>query len=185
MTFRNPFATRTAALAAMVGGAAWIAGGALQLTSHDEIDGSTVDTFAAHLTLGLLAAALIATVPAVLALGERARTARPAQVAVAGQLLLAVAATVSNVVGHDPLFFLVAAPLGNLMWLGGSIGLAISLHRAGAVPRWTAICLPLVQVVSLPLSALGGGILGGAYWIAVAGLLNADAPARDPRPAVA
>lgn len=180
MTFKNRFTNRAAVLGAMVGGAAWIAGGAVQLTSRDQIDGSTVDNFASHLTLGLLAAALIATAPAVLALSDRARTRRPAYLAVAGQLLLAVAATTSNIVGHDPAFFLVAAPLGNLMWLAGSIGLAVSLRRAGVVSRWTAIGLPLVQVVSLPLSLIGGGILGGAYWIAVGSVLNASLdPARD------
>jgi hypothetical protein len=187
MNLENRFTNRAAVLGAMVGGAAWIAGGAMQLTSRDQIDGSTVDTFAAHLVLGLLAAALVATVPAVLALSDRARTRRPAYLAVAGQLLLAVAATTSNVVGHDPTFFLVAAPIGNLMWLAGSIGLAVSLHRAGVVSRWTAIGLPLVQVVALPLSLVGGGILAGAYWIAVGSVLNAslEPTSDDAQPAIA
>jgi hypothetical protein len=186
MSLTPRYSNRLAVLGAMVGGAAWIVSGTLQLTAADSVRGETVETLAAHLLLGMLAAALVATIPAVLALSDRARTRRPAYLAVAGQLVLACAATTSNVVGHDPLFFLVAAPLGNLMWLAGSIGLAVSLWRAGTVPRAVAVGLPLVQIVSLPLSAVGGGLIGGAYWIAVASLLNASQrSAAAPRPATA
>jgi hypothetical protein len=165
---------RLLALAAMAGGAAWIAIGALQLTGSDDIRTEAVETTLAHTMLGLLAAALLLTAPAVVALARHARTRRPAYLAAAGQVLLAFAATTSNIVGHDPAFFLVAAPLANGMWLFGAIGLAVSLRRAGEVPGFVALGLPAVQVFALPLSMVGGPVVSGAYWLAVGYLLSVD-----------
>jgi hypothetical protein len=54
------------------------------------------------------------------------------------------------------------------MWLAGSIHLAVALHKARRVPRWVAIGLPLAQVFALPLSAVGGGLVTGGYFITVA-----------------
>jgi hypothetical protein len=176
---------RLTALAAMAGGAAWVAAGAIHLLGGDEVHAAEVETVLAHLVLGLMAAALLLTAPAVLALARHARTRRPAYVAVAGQVLLAVACTTSNVVGHDPTFFLVAAPLANALWLLGSVGLAVSLHRAGEVSKLVAFGLPLVQVFALPLSTFGGPIVSGAWWLAVAYLLSVDGLRRAPGARVA
>jgi hypothetical protein len=57
----------------------------------------------------------------------------------------------------------VVAPITNALWLFGSIALAVSLKRAGSVPRWVYLCLPLVWVGGIPLSTLGGGLISGAY----------------------
>jgi hypothetical protein len=170
--------TRLAALAAMAGGAAWVVAGTIQLTAGDEVRTSAVETALAHVLLGAMAVALLCTAPAVLALARHARTRRPACVAVTGQVLLAIACTTSNVVGHDPAFFLVAAPLANGLWLLGSIGLAVSLHRAGEVGRAVAFGLPAVQVFALPLSTFGGPLVSGVYWLAVGYLLSVGALTR-------
>jgi hypothetical protein len=165
---------RLSALAAMAGGAAWIATGAIQLTGRDELRTEQIETVLEHALLGLMAAALLLTAPAIVELARWARTRRPAYLAAAGQVLLAIAATTSNIAGDDPAFFLVAAPLANAMWLLGAIGLAVSLHRAGHVSKLVAFGLPAVQVFALPLSVIGGPIVGGAYWLAVGYLLSVE-----------
>jgi hypothetical protein len=166
--------TRLAALAAMTGGAAWVAAGAIQLTGREELRTSAIETALEHVLLGVMAVALLLTAPAFLALARHARTRRPAYVAVAGHVLLAIACTTTNIAGRDPAFFLVAAPLANAMWLFGAIGLAVSLRRAGEVGRTIALGLPAVQVFALPLSMFGGPVVAGAYWLAVGYLLSLD-----------
>ena len=180
MNARTTPTTRLAALGAMLGGAFLIAGGAIHLTSGDQVrTGETVETAIAHVMLATLTLALISLAPAVLELSRYARTRKPAYLAVAGMAMVAVATTVSNIIGEDRLFFFVTAPAGNVIWLVGTIGLALSLHRAGIVSKRLAIALPFVQVVSLPLSAFGGAILGGAFWIAVGYLISVDGLGRD------
>ena len=82
---------------------------------------------------------------------------------------------------------MVVAPITNALWLFGSIALAISLKRAGHVPRWVYLGLPIVWVGSIPLGTLGGGLIAGAYWLAV-GYLLADGsleirePSQPPPP---
>ena len=44
-----------------------------------------------------------------------------------------------------------------------------------ASPSGVAIGLPITQVFALPLSVVGGGMVAGAYWIAVASLVQAGA----------
>lgn len=175
---------RLAAFAAMAGGAVWVVTGAIQLTGRDELRTEAIETGLAHAMLGVFAAALLLTAPAVIALARHATGRRAAYLAAGGQVLLAIAATVSNIEGHDPAFFLVAAPLANAMWLFGAIGLAVSLRRAGEVPKLVAFGLPAVQVFALPLAVVGGPVLSGAYWLAVGYLLSVDG-LRQERPASA
>jgi hypothetical protein len=180
MTSLTSLRGRLAALAAMAGGAAWVSAGAIQLTGRDELRTADIESVLEHALLGFMAAALLLTAPAVLALARCARTRRPAYVMAAGQGLLAIACTTTNVAGHDPTFFLVAAPLANAMWLFGAIGLAVSLRRAGEVSKLVAFGLPAVQVFALPLSVFGGPIVAGAYWLAVGYLLSVDGVRRVP-----
>ncbi len=56
--------------------------------------------------------------------------------------------------GHDLPIFVAVAPISNALWLFGSIGLAVSLKRAGRVPRAVYIGLPLVWIASIPLGQL-------------------------------
>jgi hypothetical protein len=180
----NSLRGRLTALAAMTGGAAWVAAGAIKLTGRDELSTDKIETVLEHVFLGLFSAALVLTAPGVLALAKHARVRRAAYVAATGMVVLAIAATTSNIKGEDPTFFLVAAPITNAMWLFGSIALAVSLKRAGEVPKLVAYGLPAVQVFCLPLSVIGGPIVGGAYWIAVGYLLSVEGLVR-PRAAVA
>ena len=72
-----------------------------------------------HTILVLLAGILILASPRTIALGRRAGTvlgARGAAVAVTGQVALAITCTASNINGGDPEWFIVAAPLANLLW---------------------------------------------------------------------
>jgi hypothetical protein len=177
---------RFAAIAAMAGGSAWAVTGAIHLTGPDELSTSAVESTLDHLMLGMFSVALILTVPAVLALARQARTPRFGHVAAVGQVALAIAATTSNIAGEDPVFFLVVAPIANLMWLAGTIGLAASLRRADAISKPVAFLLPAVQVFCLPLSVMGGGLIGGAIWIAVGYLMSVGALRRsEVAPAVA
>jgi hypothetical protein len=177
---------RLAAVAAMAGGSTWAVTGAIQLTGKDELRTEAIESTLEHVMLGMFSAALVLTAIAVVALAQRARTPRPGYVAAAGQVALAIAATTSNIAGEDPTFFLVVAPIANLMWFAGTIGLAVSLYRAGAVSKPVAFLLPAVQVFCLPLSVVGGGLIGGAVWIAVGYLMSIGALRRSEiTPAVA
>jgi hypothetical protein len=166
--------------AALAGGAVWVANGAIRLTARDELRTAAIESVLEHVLLGLMAAALVLTAPALVALARHARSRRPAYLAAAGQVLLAIAVTTSNVAGHDPLFFLIAAPLANALWLVGAIGLAVSLRRAGGVDRLVAFGLPAVQVFALPLAIAGGPVVAGAYWLAVGYMLSIDGLVRRP-----
>ncbi len=125
--------------------------------------------------ISLFSLALVLTAPGLLALSRHAKSDTGAKVAVTGMVLLALTALSSNINGEDLSFFPVAASITNLMWLGGSIHLAVSLYRTGRVAKWVAIGLPITQVFALPLSVVGGGLVAGAYWIAVASLMRAGA----------
>jgi hypothetical protein len=172
---------RLAAFAAMAGGAAWAMSGPMQLAGVNEHETKVV-TVGEHILIGLFSLALVLTAPGLLALARHARSNTGAKVAVVGMVLLSLTALSSNITGEDQSFFPVAASLTNLMWLGGSIALAVSLYKAGRVPRWVAIGLPLVQVFALPLSVVGGGLVAGGYWLAVGYLMRVDA--LENRPAV-
>jgi len=165
---------RLTALAAMAGGAMAAAVGALQASGLDWDDGSKVETVPQHVTLGLFAAALVLTIPAVLALAEyadgRLRAGRYG--IVAGQFAVAAAATVSNIRGDDASWFPAVAGPGNFVWVAGSIALAIALYRTARVPRPVAVGLVVAYIGTIPLSMIGGGIIAGAYWLAVGYLLS-------------
>ena len=165
---------RLAAASAIAGGVAWAVSGPLQLAGVNEHETQVV-TLGEHLLIGLFSLALVLTAPGLLALARHAKSDTGAKVAAAGMVLLALTALSSNITGEDQSFFPVAASLANLLWLGGSIHLAVSLYKAGRVPRWVAIALPLTQVFALPLSIVGGGIGAGGYWLAVGYLMQQDA----------
>jgi hypothetical protein len=178
---------RLAALAAMAGGAAWAISGPMQLAGVNEHETQVV-TVGEHVLIGLFSLALALTAPGLLALARHARSNTGAKVAAVGMVLLSLTALSSNITGEDQSFFPIAASLTNLMWLVGSIMLAVSLYKAGRVPRWVAIGLPLTQVFALPLSIVGGGLVAGGYWLAVGYLMRLDAlenRAAVPAPAAA
>lgn len=182
---------RVAGRIAVLAGAVMAGTGALYATRPD-IQSSAVETPVEHTVLVLLASILILVIPATVALGRRAGTVlglRAAAVAVAGQVALAVTCTASNVNGGDPDWFIVAAPLSNLLWAGGWIALAVALWRTGAVARGFAVGLPLCWIALLPLSALGGALLAGGFWLTLGTLTAAGtlrrSQAHDARAAAA
>ncbi len=177
--------------AAMVGGAAFAAEGVVQLVHNQRDTGSRVVGLAGHLNIGFFIIALIAIAPALAALGELAGSRWSRRIGLAAGIstaALGLTSISSFVHGSDMAIFIVVAPLTNLVWLGGSIVLAVMLARRHRAPRAVAIGLPLSWVCVLVLSTFGFGLVGGAYWLAVGCLLAGGAlaawPALESQPAV-
>ena len=59
-----------------------------------------------------------------------------------------------------------------------------SRRTASRIPRGLAIALPFMQVFALPLSAVGGSVVTGAYWIAVGYLMQQGALERPRAEAI-
>lgn len=59
--------------------------------------------------------------------------------------------------------------------------MAVSLKRAGRVATPVAVGLPLARIATLPMAVIGGGVLSGAYFMAVGYLLANDALERRSR----
>ena len=159
-------------VAAALGGAAFAFAGALQVTNDFEGSHNTIDTTAEYLVTGALPVALALTIPMYLLLGRLARTPRARIVAVVPQVVLALMCVVSVVNGEDASFFNAVAPICLATWLGASVVIARGLRRTRAVPAAVAFALPALLIATFVLSPIGGGLLTGAYWIAVASLLN-------------
>jgi hypothetical protein len=176
----NTVATRTTTLA----GAAFAAGGLTQIVHSQRHSGSSVVGVAGYLTLSFFVVALICVAPSFVAL---ARSARPgvaqkaALAAAAGTFALGVTSITSLVNGSDLALFNVVAPLTNAAWLFGSIALAVALKRSGRVSTFVAVGLPVAWVAAIPLATAGGGVVVGAYYLAVGYLLANDAIERDNR----
>jgi hypothetical protein len=129
---------------------------------------------AGYLALSFFIVALISIAPSFIALARRARSrvaSWAALAAAAGTTILGLTSITSIVNGHDLALFNVLAPLTNAAWLLGSIILAVSLKRARKVPTTVAIGLPLTWVATIPLGTAGGGVIAGAYYLAVGYLL--------------
>jgi hypothetical protein len=170
MNTTNPISTRLAALAGLAASAVLAVGGILQLTDEQSSQ-TTVVGVEEHVILASLTATLLLLAPLTRYLGALAGRPRAATVAITGQLALAALTVISNVRGEDPSFFAAVAVPTNLMWFGGFVAIAIGLYRSGRVPRAIAIGLPLTWVAALPLSAVGGGLLAGAYFLVLGWLL--------------
>ena len=152
--------------------------------------GNRVVGVAGYLALSFFIVALTAAAPSFLALARRARSgaATKAALAAAGSTaVLGLTSIASLVNGHDLGLFNVVAPLTNGAWLVGSIILAVSLKRAGKVPATIAIGLPIIWVATIPLATVGGGVISGAYYLALGYLLLnhtvEQAPHAAPQPA--
>ena len=173
----NTFAGR----AAMVGGAAFAAGGVTQIVHSQRNSGNSVVGVAGYLSLSFFVVALIAVAPSFIALARECRSgaARKAAIAAAaGTAVLGLTSISSLVTGHDLGLFNVVAPLTNAAWLFGSIVLARALRREGNVPTAVAVGLPLAWAASIPLATLGGGVISGAYFLFIGYLLANEAVER-------
>jgi hypothetical protein len=173
---RNLVSLRVAALGAGIGGALLAVSGALQATGLDWTE-NAVETPAQHVTMALFALAFAALVPAVAYIGRFAPgRGRLGWIGIAaGQLGVAAASTVSNIRGVDAGWFPTAAIAANALWIVGTLVLAVALFRGRRVPRLLAVGLVVAYVGSIPLAIVGGGIVAGAYWLAVAYLLGLGA----------
>ncbi len=167
---------RGAALAACGAALAAIAMGVVTLADSQSSESTVVGI--EHLSLAAFSLTLALLVPAVLRLGRISGGAGPkaAAVAVAGQLVLAALAAVSNLRGEDPAFFAAVAVPANLAILGGWIAIAVGLGRRRLAPLWLAVALPLSYLALLPAGQVGGGILTGLFWLALARWLAAESP---------
>ena len=160
---------KLAAASAIAAGVAWFISGPLQLAGINEHETQVVTT-GEHILIGLFSLAMVLTIPGILALGAKAGRVVAARTAGTGIGFVAAAAVYSNINGEDAAWFPAVAVPGNLAWLVGSIVVAVGLRKAGA-SKVVAIGLPLTVVFALPLSAVGGGIIAGAYWMAMGSLL--------------
>jgi hypothetical protein len=170
--------------AAMLAGAAAIAGGVTEIVHSQRHAGNSVVGVAGYLTLSFFVVFLISVSPSFLALARRARSERALKAAVAaaaGTLVLGLTGITSLISGHDLGIFNVFAPLTNAAWLFGSIIIAVSLKRAGKVSTAVAVGLPIAWMATIPLATVGGGVIAGAYYLAVGYLLVNDAIERRPR----
>ena len=165
---------RLAAVSAVAAGALWAVSAVIHVTGGHG-SGEKVEGFSEHATITLLTLALLLMAPAMLALGRHALSDLGSRIAIPGLVVLGLTCIVSNVRGEDPSFFVVVAPITNLLWLVGSIVLAVSLYKANRIPRGLAIALPFMQMFALPLSAIGGSVVTGAFWIATGYLMQKGA----------
>lgn len=174
----NSISDNLAGGAALLAGATFAAGGVTQIVHSQRHAGSRVVGTAGYLALSFFVVALISAAPSFIALARRARSSRvlkAATAAAAGTAVLGLTSITSLVNGHDLGLFNVVAPLTNGAWLLGSIILAVALKRAGSVPTAVAVGLPIVWVAAIPLSTFGGGVIAGAYFLAIGYLLTGGA----------
>ena len=183
----NSISDQLAGRAAMLAGAAATAGGVTQIVHSQRHSGNNVVGVAGYLTLSFFTVALIAMAPSFIALARRAprgRAQKAAAAAAAGTLVLGATSIASLVNGHDLGLFNVVAPLTNAAWLFGSIIIAVSLKRAGTVSTAVAVGLPISWAATIPLATVGGGVIAGAYFLAIGYLLVNSAIERTAPAAV-
>jgi hypothetical protein len=177
----SSISNKVAPKATLLAGSAFAAGGLTEIIHSQRHAGNNVVGVAGYLTLSFFVVALICVAPSFLALARRARAGiaqKAAVAAAAGTLALGAASITSLVNGSDLALFNVVAPLANAAWLFGSIALAVALKRSGNVSTFVAVGLPLAWVATIPLATVGGGVVSGAYYLAVGYLLANDAVER-------
>ena len=170
----NSISSLMAGRSAMVAGSFLAADGVVQVVHSQRHAGSRVVGLAGNLTLAFVSLALVAMVPAFVALARYGRSAladKAAWAAAGGVVLLAIGCLTSIINQHDLAIFPAIAGLANLAWLGGSLVLGISLHRGERVPKAVAIGLPVTWIFSIPLATFGGCLVSGVYFLAVGYLL--------------
>jgi hypothetical protein len=170
---------------AMAAGALFAASGVVQIVHSQRDTGSQVVGLAGHLNLGFFLLALILVSPTFVVLARYARPGKAEKAALAaglGTCVLGLTCISSLVLGHDGVWFNAIAPLTNAAWLFGSVALAVSLKRAGRVPTIVAVGLAVAWVAMIPLATIGGGLITGAYFLAVGHLIASEAIERARTP---
>jgi hypothetical protein len=180
--------TSIADRAAMAAAAFFTAGGIVEIIHSQRNTGSRVAGVSGHLSLGFFAAALFALAPVLIALAARTNSGRALKAGLAAAtavVVLALASTASLIHGHDYGFFNAVAAVTNGAWLVGSIVVAVALMRSARLARPLAIGLPLAWIAIIPLATLGGGVLAGAYFVALACVLISEQVESSTRPIAA
>ena len=156
----NSISNTLAGRAAMLGGAAFAAGGLTQIVHSQRHSGNNVVGVAGYLSLSFFVVGLIAIAPSFIAMARYARPGvaqKGAVAAAAGTAVLGLTSITSLVYGHDLGLFNVVAPVTNAAWLFGSIVMAVSLKRAGRVSTAVAVGLPFAWVATAPTPARAHG----------------------------
>jgi hypothetical protein len=174
---------RSLALVAMLGGAAYVLSGVLQLVGPEQTD--PFSRASDYLTQLLLAFAFLLTLAGFVALnllfraggyrGLRGWTGFRA--AALGQGAMLASAVASLVTGGLVLGFLYT--VGVLVLLVGLALLPVATYKAGALPWWSAI---LVAALAAIIFGEFGPVLVGLVWIALGYLLWSRSGATAGRP---
>jgi hypothetical protein len=159
-------AARTTGALAIAGGAAFAALAALEVT-HPHIHEVGVQTPAEHAILALFAVGMLLIAPAFFTLAGFGSRLAPAKAAAAGLVLLALGSTYANIRGGDPGWFNALAGITNLLWLGGSIWLAVNLYRNSNLHKAIPLLLPIIWATTILGARFGGGAISGLYWMVV------------------
>jgi hypothetical protein len=70
--------------------------------------------------------------------------------------------------GHSPAWFAAVGVPGNLLALGGMVGVAIAAWRAGTWPRPMAVLMPLSVLLGVGVAEQGGSIFAAVLWAGIA-----------------
>ena len=176
--------TRFTAISAMVAGIALAVAGVIIVTDSQSSQSTVVGI--EHVSLAGLSLACIAMIAPFRYLARLAGASKAAVVAPVGLVLLSLVSLVSNIRGEDLSIFPAVAGPANLMIFGGFVAVAIGLRRHARLPLALAIGLPLSWILTIPASAIGGCVLAGAFWTAVAyriasqGLERTDSELPEP-----
>ncbi len=165
---------RLLAYAAVVGGMCWIATAVLSVTlgSNDDVR-LVLEGAADYALFAAFAAALALTIPGLLALHAHQRGADGRLGAVATIIAATGAGAQCAVIctilieGGDGPWFDTAAPLAILTWVVGSVALGVAVQRAGLMPAWVGIGLPIATVLAIVGAAYGTSVVTGVFLIAV------------------
>ena len=163
---------RAVASAAVVGGACWIAFAVAALASSAAEEKKVVlEGTGDYAGFGLFALSLALSVPAIAALhlhqrGADGRLGRiGAIVAMTGAAAQCIVISGIIVNGEETSWFGVAAPLAILTWFVGSVLLGIAVTRAGVMPIWVGIVLPIATAFAIVGSDAGTSALIGAFQV--------------------
>lgn len=191
---------RLLASAAVVGGLCWIAIAVLNvaLGSNDDVR-LVLEGAGDYVLFAVFAAALALTIPGLLALHAHQRGA-DGRLGRIGTIVAALGAGAQCgvictilVEGGDGPWFDTAAPLAILTWIVGSVVLGVAVRRAGLMPAWVGIALPIVTLLAIAGSPYGTSVLIGVFLIVVGSRMVRAATAgvpfasatRGPAPSVA
>jgi hypothetical protein len=156
----NTNSIRASALA----GAAYLAlAGLLAFSPPNEHEFTTVN----YVTDVAFLIALLASIPAMLALAELLGKRLPGVLYSCGSALLAGGVFAGLVAGHELSWFVVVGVSGNLLGLVGTIWLAVLARRARVLPPAMVALLVLYVPIGIGVAGIGGSIVPALFWLAV------------------